>query len=134
MIDQSPLGPRQHQVLCELRKRGTLTARQAEHVIRTADMLTRYRDAEALHGSDDPWVDDLRQQILRRLDRLDEGATDRGYSAAGHRILTSLTRRGLATEPTQNTWAVTAAADASDDADQWDWLLGDLLHTSRRAV
>ncbi len=133
MTDQSPLGPRQHQVLCELRKRGTLTARQAEHVIRTADMLTRYRDAEALHGSDDPWVDDLRQQILRRLDRLDEGATDSGYSAAGHRILTSLARRGLAIESTRNTWATTPHAPGTDGDDAWDWLLGDLLHTTRRA-
>ena len=46
MNDQTPLGPRQQQVLCELRKRGTLTARQAEHVIRAADMLSRYQQAE----------------------------------------------------------------------------------------
>ena len=134
MNEQTPLGPRQQQVLCELRKRATLTARQAEHVIRAADMLGRYQEAESLHGSDDPWVADLRQQILRRLDRLDTGATDLGYSADGQRILTSLERRGLATQPTRNTWAVTDAGSKDDDGEEWDWLLGDLLRTPRRAA
>lgn len=118
------LGHRQAQVLSELRKRGSLTARQAEHVIRAADIFERYQDAEKLHGTDDPWVTDLRRQFLRRLDHIEDRAKDLSHSADGKRILASLERRGLATSSGPSTWICTSGAEEADPG--WDWLLGDL--------
>jgi hypothetical protein len=128
----APLGPRQIEVLAGLRRRGALTARQAEYIIRAGDMLRRWH-AAALHGADDPWVADLARQILRRIDRLDEAANDLGHSSEGRRILFSLVARGRAASTGGHRWDYIEHTD--DDRTEEEGLVVDLLKmlTSRAA-